>query len=216
MRIPDADWAIDLGNCSEDDKAAVLGDAAALVQLSTQESLSLVVLEASAQGTPVIIAHDCVVLRGQIEHSGGGVAVADYASFAQALDDLAANPRHWRDLGRRGAAYVHEHYADEGAFRNRLLQAIEELAVPLKDMMRRRGLARAARRDVRPWRERMAAAVEAILDAAPRRPGTKSTSCHNWPNAARPPACAACLCLCASATRGLCRAWWRGRDKRGS
>ena len=52
-------------------KRTVLAGAAALVQLSKQESLSLVVLEAWAVGTPVIVARDCAVLAGQVRRLAG-------------------------------------------------------------------------------------------------------------------------------------------------
>src|SRR5262249_11076766 len=53
VRIPAEPWARDLGFLDETAKRGLLAGAAALVQLSCHESLSLVALEAWAQGTPV-------------------------------------------------------------------------------------------------------------------------------------------------------------------
>src|SRR5262249_15317947 len=54
VSIPKEPWACDLGFVAETTKHDILAGAAALVQLSKYESLSLVALEAWAQGTPVI------------------------------------------------------------------------------------------------------------------------------------------------------------------
>ncbi|MCI0376571.1 MAG: glycosyltransferase, partial [Gemmataceae bacterium] len=72
VRIPQTAWTQDLGYVDEATKSAVLANAAALVQLSRNESLSLVVLEAWREGTPVIVDGRCAVLAGQIERSRGG------------------------------------------------------------------------------------------------------------------------------------------------
>ncbi len=79
MPIPEEEWAIDLGRVDEGTKRAVLAKATALVQLSLQESLSLVALEAWAEGTPVIVHKQCPVLAwARCGGSGGGWAVDDY------------------------------------------------------------------------------------------------------------------------------------------
>ncbi len=67
VQIPKEVWARDLGQVDEPTKRAVLAGAAALVQLSLQESLSLVALEAWTEGTPIIVDRRCTVLAGQVE-----------------------------------------------------------------------------------------------------------------------------------------------------
>src|SRR5260370_12192378 len=64
--IPREGWARDLGFVDEATKLDVLAGAAALVQLSTYESLSLVALEAWTQGTPAIANRHCRVLAGHL------------------------------------------------------------------------------------------------------------------------------------------------------
>ena len=168
VAIPTEVWARDLGRVDEATKRAVLAGAAALIQLSRQESLSLVALEAWAEGTPVLVSRQCPVLAGQVRRSQGGWAIDDYAGFAKALDDLWDNPEIWRERGRLGRSYVREHYASEDAFADRLLSAIAGLEVPISEQMRSRGLARAERSRRLPWRERFGQMVEQILDAGPR------------------------------------------------
>ncbi|HWY88845.1 MAG TPA: glycosyltransferase [Gemmataceae bacterium] len=179
VAIPPEDWARDLGRVDEATKRALLAGAVALIQLSRQESLSLVALEAWAEGTPVLVSRQCPVLAGQVRRSQGGWAINDYAGFAKVLDDLWENPESGRERGRLGQNYVQQRYASESAFADRLLSAIAGLQVPLREQMRRRGLARAERSRRPEWRERFGQLVEQVLDAGrPFRSQVTVTSLH--------------------------------------
>ncbi len=167
VRLPAQAWARDLGRVDEDTKRAVLAGAAALVQLSRQESLSLVVLEAWAQGTPVLVDERCSVLAGQLRRCQGGAACADYESFAQALDDLWDNPAAWQERGRRGQAYVRQRYSSQADFSTAILTAVEAIGKPLAEQMRRRGLARAALSARPSWQARLARSSSACFMARP-------------------------------------------------
>ncbi len=169
VRIPQAAWAVDRGRLQEEEKRQVLAHAAALVQLSRQESLSLVALEAWAQGTPVIVHDACAVLCGQVARAKGGRAIGDYDGFAAVLDDLWDRPDAWRALGENGRGYVADHYGSEDDYRQRLLDAIDDLTKPLRDCMRQRGLVRAAQRARPKWRERFGKFIESTLDDEPRK-----------------------------------------------
>lgn len=169
VALPREPWLQDLGYVDESRKRSVLAGARALVQLSRQESLSLVTLEAWAQGTPVIVHAGCTVLAAQVQRSGGGVAVGDYDDFARALDELAEQPDAASERGRRGCEYVEKHYASADRFRGRLEQAIANLDVSLRELMRRRGLERAVRCDRPAWREALGRIVEDLLDAGQRQ-----------------------------------------------
>ena len=138
MQLPGEPWLRDLGHVEEKAKRSVLAGAKALVQLSAKESLSLVALEAWAEGTPVIAHQDCAVLVGQIERARGGGAVADYAAFAGALDDLLQNKPVWRERGQSGQAYVEQHYASVKTYVNRLTSAMDQMDEPLALQMRDR------------------------------------------------------------------------------
>jgi hypothetical protein len=169
VKLPDHPWLRDLGRVDDGLKRGVLAGARALVQLSTQESLSLVVLEAWAQETPVIVHRDCAVLAGQIERSGGGVAVADYAGFAAALDDLLKNDAGRRGHGRNGRAYVATHYSSRESYVATLAAAVEQMRQPLAAQMRAAGRRRAAEFSRERWQERFAEFVERVLTQPARR-----------------------------------------------
>ena len=84
IAIPRDKWALDVGFVDEESKRDLIAGAAALVQLSRNESLSLVALEAWAQGVPVIAHQECAVLAGHLERCAGGRAVNSYETFAAA------------------------------------------------------------------------------------------------------------------------------------
>ncbi len=169
VQIPKAAWAQDRGRVTEEEKHALLAHAAALVQLSHQESLSLVALEAWAQGTPVIVNENCAVLHGQVARAQGGRAVRGYESFAETLDDLWERPEAWRTFGVQGRDFVARTYGSEHAYRECLESAVASLKTPLAQIMRERGLKRAAERDRPRWRERFGQFIEQVLDAEPAR-----------------------------------------------
>jgi glycosyltransferase involved in cell wall biosynthesis len=170
--LPREPWLYDLGRVSEDRKRALLAGARALVQLSQQESLSIVALEAWAEGTPVIVHAGCAVLAGQVERSQGGVAVTDFDAFAQALDEMLDQPNTAETRGRNGLAYVRQHYASRAAYRVRLEEAIANLDLPLAERMRQRGLERARSCARAAWRDALGRIVDDLLDgeARPYRP----------------------------------------------
>ncbi len=168
VEIPRRPWAEDLGFVDEERKRLVLGQAAAFVLLSRQESLSLAALEAWALGTSVIAHGQCEVLAGHLQRSQAGRAVGGYEDFARALDDLWSRPQRWREAGQRGRAYVEETYSSPADFTRRLQDAIAALDVPLTVQMRRRGLIRAAAFSRPSWREQFGRLVEQVLDEPPR------------------------------------------------
>jgi glycosyltransferase involved in cell wall biosynthesis len=168
VSIPREPWARDLGFVDETVKRDVLAGAAALVQPSRYESLSLTALEAWAQGTPVLAEARSAVLAGHLERGHGGGAFDSYDTFAAALDHLWRDPHHRQTLGRQGQAYVRSRYGDRDVFTDSVVQAIRGLAMPLAECMRRRGQARAAEHARPVWRTRFARLVEDLLDDPPR------------------------------------------------
>jgi O-antigen biosynthesis protein len=167
IEIPKQAWTRDLGFVEEQTKLDVLAGAAALLQLSNYESLSLVTLEAWSEGTPVVANRECAVLAGLLGRAGGGRAVASFDDFAAALDDLWQRPEAWQGMGRLGQAHVRSHYGSAAEFTQTLEQTIADLATPLAQRMRRQGLARAARHDRKLWRERFGRLVEELIDGPP-------------------------------------------------
>ena len=101
---------VSLGFVPEQVKYDAIEAAAALAMPSLYESLSIVLLEAWSQATPVLVNGWSDVLRGQIERSNGGLIYADYDQFVQAVNSLLDNDSLRAQLGRQGCTYVMEQY----------------------------------------------------------------------------------------------------------
>ncbi len=209
VAIPRQPWALDLGFVEESRKRALLRGADALVQLSRNESLSLVALEAWAQGTPVIASTSCNVLAGHIARSGAGACIDDYADFAANLDDLWQNPDSWRRRGERGRDYVLENYSSADTFGARLQQALVEMKQPWAERMRQRGLKRAAEFSRPRWQECFAAVVEQVLEAPPL-PGVPQVEIHPARERYQAQPGADLLCSVRVRNRGSRPAWAEG------
>jgi glycosyltransferase involved in cell wall biosynthesis len=161
--VPREPWLVDLGFVSEQLKRDLLAGACALIQLSVNESLSLVALEAWSQGVPMIAQRACAVLQGQIERSGGGLTVTDWNDFAAALNSLGAEPELWRERGANGRAYVRSHYQSEARFAEVILDLLTERSQPLATTLARKGKERAAGFCRAVWEERFASIIDEVL-----------------------------------------------------
>ena len=120
MEIPERSDVRALGRVSDQDKAAALAGAIALVQPSRLESLGIVLFEAWQYGTPVLVHAANLVTSGQTARAGGGRSYADGA-FGAALDDVRAR----RELlGAAGRAFVARECSLD-AFDERLERLVE-------------------------------------------------------------------------------------------
>ncbi len=116
-----------LGFVDDADKFDAIAAAEVLVMPSYYESLSMVVLEAWALGTPVLVNGACDVLRGQCLRSNAGLYYENRAEFLQTLDVLVRNTRLNGVLGDNGRRYFGEHYAWP-VIEHKYLSVLERLA----------------------------------------------------------------------------------------
>jgi len=180
--IPSTSPWRDLGFLSNDEKAAMIGGAAALVQLSCNESLSLVALEAWQQGVPLIGHRQCNVVAGMVERADGGVCVSNYEDFRRCLDDLLERPDAWRKFGQHGRALVRDEFESPELFVQRILEVLENASVPLVDLMHRRGRQRATGFRPDEWERFYSALVDRVLHQEPLGP---NESVHVRPRGGR-------------------------------
>jgi glycosyltransferase involved in cell wall biosynthesis len=99
-----------LGYLSEEEKRSALAGARAVVCPSPFESLSIVLLEGFALGTPALASSRSPVLKDHCVRSQGGLYYADSAEFGEALDLLVREPKLGQAMGENGRAYVRENY----------------------------------------------------------------------------------------------------------
>jgi glycosyltransferase involved in cell wall biosynthesis len=110
-----------LGFVDEAEKDRLLRSALALVHPSPYESLGIVLLEAMARETPIVVNAASEVMVDHCRRSGAGVWVRDGAELVAAVRRLLADPGLARALGRRGRVYVESEYA-LAAYERRLLE----------------------------------------------------------------------------------------------
>ncbi len=120
-----------IGFVPGEEKRAAMAGALALVNPSEMESLSIVILEAWLEGTPVIVAAGSEVMADHCADAGGGFTFADQPSFDEALASLLESETLRREMGARGHAYVRQRYAWPEVL-DRFQAAISRVGAPLQ------------------------------------------------------------------------------------
>jgi len=96
-----------LGRVSDDERAARLAGADVLVAPSLGgESFGVVLLEAMAQGTPVVSTAELGTRSILVPASGALVVPEDRAAFAAAVERILTEPQLREELAQRGRAYA--------------------------------------------------------------------------------------------------------------
>ena len=130
MPVPQSEEIQSLGFVSDEDKFDGIAGAKVLVLPSKFESLSMVVLEAMAVRTPVIVNGTCDVLKAHCTKSNGGFYYTDYAGFEEKLDYLldSENEEAVSKMKENAKRYVDENYQWD-SITSRLHDLIEEVCV---------------------------------------------------------------------------------------
>ncbi len=105
------DGVYDFGFVSEEEKLSRMAGACALVQLSTNESFSIVLMEAWLCKTPVIVHADCPVTKDHVVKSGGGLFVASGLEFCASVCYLLEAEENRARLAQSGNRYVRTKYS---------------------------------------------------------------------------------------------------------
>jgi glycosyltransferase involved in cell wall biosynthesis len=161
-KLPNHPWLSDLGFVSEAEKRQVLANAFALVNLSSNESLSIVVLEAWALGTPAIVSGRCPVLCDQIKSAQAGAIVRSENDFEGVLKDWLQEEGQRKKLGQEGLRFVKTHYASLDNYADRLEEIVRSLQKPLSTLARRQGLERAQEFSARAWESRLSQILDDV------------------------------------------------------
>jgi glycosyltransferase involved in cell wall biosynthesis len=111
------------GFVSEEEKFKLMAGSALFVMPSPYESFSIVILEAMAQKTPILVNGNCQVLVEHVNRSGGGKVYHNYKEFVAGLQEMLTNSQQRLVMGQKGRDYVVENFSEQGV-RDRLLQEI--------------------------------------------------------------------------------------------
>jgi glycosyltransferase involved in cell wall biosynthesis len=108
--VPTEKGFLDLGFIPEVDKYLVLSQSLGLINLSKNESFSLVLMEAWLCEIPVIVHQDCEVTTGHCRNSQGGIPISSSEEFQAALKVLMSQEAN-KVLAKAGKRYVQSHYS---------------------------------------------------------------------------------------------------------
>ncbi|WCL49577.1 glycosyltransferase family 4 protein [Leptospira sp. GIMC2001] len=99
-----------IGFVTEKEKNELMRNAKVLINPSQLESFSIVVMEAWAQSTPILVNGLSAVLVGHCRRSNGGLWYKDERSFCDALDYLLDNQDIATQMGIKGREYVEANF----------------------------------------------------------------------------------------------------------
>lgn len=105
------DDVIDLPHVGERDKQRLLRHALYLCQPSTNESFSIVLMEAWMVGTPVVVHGECAVTKHHVVQSGGGLYISSPSDLAGATRFFTEDPNRRAEFAARGNAYVEREFS---------------------------------------------------------------------------------------------------------
>jgi len=104
--IPATDQFIDLGFVSEAMKHRVIKQSLGVINLSENESFSIVIMEGWLLRVPVVVSAQCAVTRDHVRRCNGGLYVASGDEFCIALKYLEDHEEARNLLAEQGRQYV--------------------------------------------------------------------------------------------------------------
>ena len=117
---------IDLSQVSEEEKLRLIKYSKVLCQPSTNESFSIVIMEAWQLEVPVLVHSDCAVTKRHCIDSGGGLYFKDSADFNLVIQEILNNPKLAQKLGSSGKHYVKTKYSWDAVIK-RFDEVMEEV-----------------------------------------------------------------------------------------
>lgn len=123
--VPHETGFLDFGFVSESEKSELMRNAKGLINLSKNESFSLVIMEAWLYSKPVIVSAHCAVTAGHCKRANGGLAVDNLEELHAALLLLSGRPDVGQSLGSQGNRYVRNNYRWRDVL-NRLILGLSE------------------------------------------------------------------------------------------
>jgi glycosyltransferase involved in cell wall biosynthesis len=123
--IPSNKHFIDYAYVSETNKQYLLKNAKGLINLSKNESFSIVLMEAWLSKIPVIVHGNCEVTKGHAIKANGGLFPENEEEFIGCLEYLLLHRDESNEMGTNGYGYVEEHYSHDTVL-EKYLKVLEE------------------------------------------------------------------------------------------
>lgn len=109
--LPKDEHYVDLGFVSEARKLQLMKHSKGIINLSENESFSIVIMEGWLCAVPCVVSANCAVTRNHVLRSNGGLFVSNRDEFCLALKHLEENETVRRELGANGQRYLTREYS---------------------------------------------------------------------------------------------------------
>ena len=109
--VPSSDYFIDFGFVSEAMKQQLIRRSRGVINLSENESFSIVIMEGWLLGVPAIVSARCAVTKNHVRRCDGGLYVSSGDEFALALNYLEENDAARSQLAANGQRYVSREFS---------------------------------------------------------------------------------------------------------
>lgn len=128
--VPSSDHFLDLGFLSEAMKQRLIRHSKGIINLSENESFSIVIMEGWLLGVPAVVSDKCAVTKNHVRRSDGGLAVGDGDEFALALKYLEEHDAVRAALAANGQRYVSHEFSFDAVL-SRYLRQFRQEGAPL-------------------------------------------------------------------------------------
>lgn len=109
--VPPRDCFLDLGFVSETVKRQIFKHSKGVINLSENESFSIVIMEGWLLGVPAIVSARCAVTANHVRRCDGGLFVANSEEFGLALNYLEEHEATGQQLAANGQQYVRREFS---------------------------------------------------------------------------------------------------------
>jgi glycosyltransferase involved in cell wall biosynthesis len=109
--VPSREHFLDFGFVSEATKQHLIRNSKGVINLSDNESFSIVIMEGWLLNVPAVVSAGCAVTTNHVRRCNGGLYVEGADEFALALKYLEENDAARRQLAANGRAYVSREFS---------------------------------------------------------------------------------------------------------
>lgn len=130
--VPSNRHFVDFGFVSEATKQRLIRNSRGIINLSENESFSIVIMEGWLLGVPAVVSAKCAVTKNHVRRCDGGLFVSNGDEFALALKYLEDQTAIRRTLAANGRRYVAREFSFDAVL-SRYLREFRQRAEQVRD-----------------------------------------------------------------------------------
>ncbi|HEX8491827.1 MAG TPA: glycosyltransferase family 4 protein [Pyrinomonadaceae bacterium] len=134
--VPASDDFIDFGFVSEAMKQHLVRHSKGVINLSENESFSIVIMEGWLLGVPAVVSAGCAVTKNHVRRCNGGLYVASSDEFALALKYLEDDAEARDTLAANGQQYVLREFSFDAVLSRYLRELHQQQSEPVCSVAR--------------------------------------------------------------------------------